>query len=61
VIRNIAQILDIIEYSKSGLGMKQYDWCYRLKPGSNQKTAFIRKRNKVFINMADIGMYGIWF
>jgi hypothetical protein len=37
VIRNLAQTLDIIEHSKSGLGTKQYDLCYRLKPGSNKK------------------------
>jgi hypothetical protein len=30
------------QHSKSRLG---YDWCYRLKPGSNQKTNFLRKRN----------------
>jgi hypothetical protein len=40
--RNLAQTFDISEHSKFGLG---YDWCYSLKPGSNQKTVFLRKRN----------------
>jgi hypothetical protein len=39
---HLTQTLDIGEHSKSGLG---YDWCYRLKPGSNTKVSFIRKRN----------------
>jgi hypothetical protein len=40
VIRNLAQTLDISEQSKSRL---RYDWCYRLKRGSNQKTVILRK------------------
>jgi hypothetical protein len=49
VICNLAQTLDISVHSKSGL---RYDWCYHFKPGSNQKTDFLRKRNKIFINMS---------
>jgi hypothetical protein len=42
VIRNLTQTIDISEHSKSRL---RYDWCYHLKPRSNQKTFFLRKWN----------------
>jgi hypothetical protein len=58
VIRNLAQILDISQHSKSRL---EYDWCYRLRPGSNQKTVILRKGNYVLINMSGGDMFGISF
>jgi hypothetical protein len=45
---NLEQTFDIIEHSKSGLGTKQYSWCYRLKSGSSQKMVFIRKRLSIY-------------